>query len=206
MSNKVYIFEKDRAKAFGDLILSLPKGIGRLFLPMLGVISITLVAFAILILADTLLISKYIGTIDLSLLTTEKLALSSKELLNEINALPRQEILAINFWYLIFAIGTMIFSFLGILWIPEIVYAEKNPFKALYNSMKKIIITFSKTLGLFVYINILSIGISILNTLLMVNPISYFLVLIIYYYFLVYIVVLLFRYYEQTFIKSGTEN
>lgn len=206
MSNKVYIFEKDRAKAFGELILSLPRGIGRLFLPMLGVISITLVAFSILILADTLLISKYIGTIDLSLLTTEKLALSSQELLNEINALPRQEILAINFWYLIFAIGTMIFSFFGILWIPEIVYAEKNPFKALYNSMKKIIITFPKTLGLFVYINILSIGISILNTLLMVNPISYFLVLIIYYYFLVYIVVLLFRYYEQTFIKSGTEN
>lgn len=206
MANKIFVFEKDRAKAFKDLILSLPRGIGRLFLPMLGVIVITTIAYSILIFAITFLINKYFGPIDFSLLTTEKLALSSQELLNEINALPRQEIIAINCGYLLFALGTTILSFIGILWVPEIVYAEKNPFKALFNSVKKIIITFPKTLFLFIYINVLSLGIAILNTLLMVNPISYFLVLIIYYYFLVYIVVLLFRYYEQTFIKSGKED
>lgn len=202
MSDKIFVFEKDRAKAFGDLIMSLPRGIGRLFLPMLGVIFISVIIYSIFIYGITFLVSKYIGTIDLSLLSTDKLALSSQELLNEINALPRSQIIAINCWYLIFALGTMLFSFLGILWIPEIVYAEKNPFKALYNSIKKIIITFPKTLFLFMYINILSLVISILNTLLMINPIAYFLVLIIYYYFIVYIVVLLFRYYEQTFIKA----
>lgn len=202
MSDKIFVFEKDRAKAFGDLIMSLPRGIGRLFLPMLGVIFISVIIYSIFIYGITFLVSKYIGTIDLSLLSTDKLALSSQELLNEINALPRSQIIAINCWYLIFALGTMLFSFLGILWIPEIVYAEKNPFKALYNSIKKIIITFPKTLFLFIYINILSLVISILNTLLMINPIAYFLVLIIYYYFIVYIVVLLFRYYEQTFIKA----
>ena len=202
MSDKIFVFEKDRAKAFGDLIMSLPRGIGRLFLPMLGVIFISVIIYSIFIYGITFLVSKYIVTIDLSLLSTDKLALSSQELLNEINALPRSQIIAINCWYLIFALGTMLFSFLGILWIPEIVYAEKNPFKALYNSIKKIIITFPKTLFLFIYINILSLVISILNTLLMINPIAYFLVLIIYYYFIVYIVVLLFRYYEQTFIKA----
>ncbi len=202
MSDKIFVFEKDRAKAFGDLIMSLPRGIGRLFLPMLGVIFISVIIYSIFIYGITFLVSKYIGTIDLSLLSTDKLALSSQELLNEINALPRSQIIAINCWYLIFALGTMLLSFLGILWIPEIVYAEKNPFKALYNSIKKIIITFPKTLFLFIYINILSLVISILNTLLMINPIAYFLVLIIYYYFIVYIVVLLFRYYEQTFIKA----
>ena len=202
MSDKIFVFEKDRAKAFGDLIMSLPRGIGLLFLPMLGVIFISVIIYSIFIYGITFLVSKYIGTIDLSLLSTDKLALSSQELLNEINALPRSQIIAINCWYLIFALGTMLFSFLGILWIPEIVYAEKNPFKALYNSIKKIIITFPKTLFLFIYINILSLVISILNTLLMINPIAYFLVLIIYYYFIVYIVVLLFRYYEQTFIKA----
>lgn len=202
MSDKIFVFEKDRAKAFGDLIMSLPRGIGRLFLPMLGVIFISVIIYSIFIYGITFLVSKYIGTIDLSLLSTDKLALSSQELLNEINALPRSQIIAINCWYLIFALGTMLFSFLGILWIPEIVYAEKNPFKALYNSIKKNIITFPKTLFLFIYINILSLVISILNTLLMINPIAYFLVLIIYYYFIVYIVVLLFRYYEQTFIKA----
>ena len=58
MSNKIFVFEKDRAKAFGELILSLPIGIGRLFLPMLGVILIIIVAYSILILADTYVISK----------------------------------------------------------------------------------------------------------------------------------------------------
>ncbi len=206
MSNKIFVFEKDRAKAFKDVILSLPRGIGRLFLPMLGVTVVTTIAYSILIFVITFVINKYLGPIDLTRLTTEKLALSSQELLNEINSLPRQEIIAINCGYLLFVLGSTLFSFLGILWIPEIVYAEKNPFKALFNSIKKIIITFPKTLFLFIYINILSFLIAILNTLLMVNPISYFLVLIIYYYFLVYIVVLLFRYYEQTFIKSGKED
>lgn len=206
MADRIFVFEKDRVKAFRDLILSLPRGIGRLFLPMLGVIFITIFAYSILIYVITFLISKYIGTIDLTLLAYEKLVLSSQELLNEINALPRTQIIAINCWYFTFAIGTMILSFLGFLWIPEIVYMEKNPFKALFNSIKKTIITFPKTLFLFIYINFLSLLISILNTLLMFNPIAYFLVLIIYYYFIVYIVVLLFRYYEQTFIKAGKEN
>lgn len=206
MSDKIFVFEKDRAKAFKEVILSLPKGIGRLFLPMLGVIVITAIAYAILFFGISFIVNKYVGTIDFNLISVDKLALSSQELLNEINSLPREAIIAINCGYLLFAIGSMVLTFLGFLWIPEIVYAQANPFKALFNSVKKIIITFPKTLFLFVYINVLSFLISILNTLLMVNPISYFLVLIIYYYFLVYIVVLLFRYYEQTFIKSEKED
>ena len=45
LSKKIVIFDKDRARAFGTLILSLPKGLGKLFLPMLGVIGIYIILF-----------------------------------------------------------------------------------------------------------------------------------------------------------------
>lgn len=205
LANKVFIFDKDRAKAFWELLLSLPKGIGRLFVPFLGVVSISGVTLGFVIYIVTILVAKYIGTISLDLINSNNILISSKELMNEIIDLPRNEIIVINCWYLAVSSIITLLSYITMLWIPEIVYGEKNPFIALFYSIKKLIITFPKSLFLFIYINILMIVSSILNTLLMFNPISYFLVLLLYYYLIVYIVVLLFTYYEQTFI-NGKES
>lgn len=203
LSNKVFVFDKDRAKAFGELIMSLPKGIGKLFLPFLGVISISSIIYGLIIAGITFLVYKYIGSVNIDLLNSNNLLVSSKELFEELSQLPREEIIVINCWYMLVLAAITIVSFFFILWIPEIVYSEKNPFKALINSLKKIWLTGAKTLLLYVYINVLSFIISILSTLLMFNPISYFLVLLLYYYFIVYIVVLIFSYYEITFYKDA---
>ncbi len=206
VADRVFVFDKDRGKALIELLISLPKGIGRLFLPMLSVITIALLIYGGVTALVTFLISKYIGTVDINLINSDNLLLSSQELINEINELTTREIIVINCWYILIYLITTILSFFGILWIPEIVYCEKNPFKALVFALKKLIITFPKTLFLFIYITVLSIIISIINTVLMFNPITYFIVLLLYYYFIVYIVVLLFRYYEQTFLKNEKEN
>ena len=203
LSNKVFVFDKDRAKAFGELIMSLPKGIGKLFLPFLGVISISSIIYGIIIAGITFLVYKYIGSVNIDLLNSNNLLVSSKELFEELSQLPREEIIVINCWYMLVLATITIVSFFFILWIPEIVYSEKNPFKALINSLKKIWLTGAKSLLLYIYINALSFIISILSTLLMFNPISYFLVLLLYYYFIVYIVVLIFSYYEITFYKDA---
>lgn len=203
LSNKVFVFDKDRAKAFGELIMSLPKGIGKLFLPFLGVISISSIIYGLIIAGITFLVYKYIGSVNIDLLNSNNLLVSSKELFEELSQLPREEIIVINCWYMLVLATITIVSFFFILWIPEIVYSEKNPFKALINSLKKIWLTRAKTLLLYIYINVLSFIISIFSTLLMFNPISYFLVLLLYYYFIVYIVVLIFTYYEITFYKDA---
>lgn len=203
LSNKVFVFDKDRAKAFGELIMSLPKGIGKLFLPFLGVISISSIIYGLIIAGITFLIYKYIGSVNIDLLNSNNLLVSSKELFEELSQLPREEIIVINCWYMLVLATITIVSFFFILWIPEIVYSKKNPFKALINSLKKIWLTRAKTLLLYIYINVLSFIISIFSTLLMFNPISYFLVLLLYYYFIVYIVVLIFSYYEITFYKDA---
>lgn len=202
LANTVFVFDKDRTKAFQNLLKSLHIGIGKLFLPFLGIISVTGLTYIAILFIITLLVNKYVGTIDTNLLSTINVLLSSDELIQEINNLPTEQIMFITIWYGITYLSTLVLSFFTMLWIPEVVYCEKNPFKALIYSIKKIIHTFPKTFALFVYINVLAILISIFNTLLMFHPITYFLVLVLYYYFIVYIVVLLFSYYEQTFIKN----
>lgn len=202
LSNQVFIFDKDRAKAFWELILSLPKGIGRLFLPFLGVISLSAVVSAIAVAIITYLVTTYLGTISLDLLNSDNVMLSSKELFEEISNLSLNELITINCWYLLIICYTFMAQFLTMLWIPEIVYSERNPFKALISAFKKLLISFPKSLLLYIYINFLVLIMTVLNTLLMFNPIAYFVVLIIYYYLIVYIIVLLFTYYQQTFLKD----
>ena len=154
LSNKVFIFDKDRAKAFWELILSLPKGIGRLFLPFLGVISLSAIVSAIAVAIITYLVTTYLGTISLDLLNSDNVMLSSKELFDEISNLSLNEIITINCWYLLIICYTFMAQFLTMLWIPEIVYSERNPFKALISAFKKLLISFPKSLLLYIYINL----------------------------------------------------
>lgn len=200
LSKKIVVFDKDRAKAFGSLLLSLPKGVGRLFLPILGIILVYFCIYSFLLSGAGFVIAKYVGTIDFSeLLNSSSFFVTSQELIDEINALSNNELLIINLWNFAIIFITAFISFVTLLWIPEVVYGEKNPYKALWIAVKNVFKSFKQTFILFIYIATLVILISILNTLLMFNPFLYFIVLILYYYFLIYIVVLLFTYYEREF-------
>ena len=124
---------------------------------------------------------------------------TSNEILKEFKELAIEDLPPFVYWYAITIIGSFILNFITMLWIPEIVYNEKNAFKALFNSIKKNFQNLPNTLILYLYIAFLITFITLLSAVLMFNPFLYFIVLILYYYFLVYIVVLLFTYYEQTF-------
>lgn len=202
LSKKVFIFDKDRAKALWNLLASLPKGIGKLFLPFIGVIAIYLLIYLLMFSGIDAIISKIAGSINLDSFNFQTIMISSKELINEVNELTDDEIIIINYWYLLTIIGSSIISFITMLWIPEIVYNEKNCFKALFNSIKKVFIDFKNSIILFVYITAIVLFLTILNTILMFYPVLYFFVLLLYYYFVVYIIVLLFTYYETTYIKA----
>lgn len=201
LSRKIFVFDKDRAKALWALVLSLPKGIGRLFLPSIGVISIYILIYTLIFSGIGYIVGKFIGTIDFSELDYQSIFLFGQEFANEISELSQNELLVLQCWYIL-ALGSIaVVSFITMLWIPEIVYTEKVSFEALYYSIIKIFTHLKNSIILYLYIAFLVVLISILNTFLMFNPILYFIVLLLFYYFLVYIVVLLFSYYEQTFIK-----
>ncbi len=201
LSRKIFVFDKDRAKALWALVLSLPKGIGRLFLPSIGVISIYIIIYTLIFSGIGYLVGKFVGTIDFSELDFQSIFSFGQEFANKISELSPNELLVLKCWYILGLISLAIVSFITMLWIPEVVYTEKVSFKALYYSIIKIFTHLSNSIILYLYIAFLVVTISILNTFLMSNPILYFIVLMLFYYFLVYIVVLLFSYYEQTFIK-----
>lgn len=202
LSKKIFVFDKDRVKALTSLAISLPNGIGRLFLPMMGVISIYALIYLLIFSGISYLITHFLGSINLDFIDFQSLMLSSGNLAEEISKMSEKELMVLDYWSVASFTGILLVSFITMLWIPEIVYNEKNSFKALYNSIVKLFMNFKKSIILFVYIAFLVIMISILNTLLMFNPFLYFFVLMFYYYFLVYIVVLLFTYYDETFVKA----
>lgn len=201
LSRKIFVFDKDRAKALWALALSLPKGIGRLFLPSIGVISIYILIYTLIFSGIGYIVGKFIGTIDFSELDYQSIFLFGQEFANKISELSQNELLVLQCWYILALVSIAVVSFITMLWIPEIVYTEKVSFEALYYSIIKIFTHLKNSIILYLYIAFLVVLISILNTFLMFNPILYFIVLLLFYYFLVYIVVLLFSYYEQTFIK-----
>ena len=202
LSKKVFVFDKDRAKALAKLIMTLPNGIGRLFLPILGAISTYILIYLLFFTSIGLLINNVVGTIDFSSIDYRTLFVSTGELFEEIKLFSQEELKIINYWYILLSTCGTIITFLTMLWIPEIVYAEKNSYKALAYSLKKLFKSFKTSLLLFICIYFLLLAITILSILLMFNPFLYFFVLMIYYYFLVYIVVLLFTYYENKFINN----
>lgn len=170
MSKRIYVFDEDRTNALLEVIASLSKGFGRLFLPIIGMLALCIIIYSL-----TFSIIAY---------------------------LPQLPILEDYTIYLLILIFIII-SFSTILWLPEIVYHERNALFALYNSVLKTYTYFKQTLFLYITILLIFIGISLSYYLIFLHPILSFFVLIIFYYILVYIVVLLFTYYERTFITDN---
>lgn len=202
LTNKVFVFDKDRAKEMCQLIKKLPNGIGRYFLPILFICTTLIALYTIVFAIINYFVTKYIGPINLSTLGITYNFILTDENFNEIMGLPEQEFVAFNCWYILLGIVSLIFSFLGMLWIPEVIYIQRNPIKAFISSLKKVFGNIQNYILLYSYIVILYILACFANTILMLNPFSYVLVLIISYYFIIYVVVLLFSYYERFFISE----
>ncbi len=102
-------------------------------------------------------------------------------------------------WLIFFYITT----FFTVLWIPEIVYNEKNALYALCNSIIKLFTHFKESFILYIFIlAISSVIITLLFKYIFVHPIISFALMLVAYYVILYIVVLLFTYYEKQFLKS----
>lgn len=178
LSDRMFVYEQDRIEALKKLILSLPNGVGKLFLSFLGFIVISM-------LSTVLVYHILIGVIPVDKL--QNLA----------------DFLFFNNYVtsLLFIISSVL-SFFGMLWIPEMIYNERNPIKSLRNSLIKTFKTFPKTLLLYIYIYLIYFVNVFCIQYLTNYPLVVFGLLILYYYFLLYIVILVFTYYEQTFIKQ----
>lgn len=203
LSNKVIIFDSERTKELLNLFKQLPRGVGKLFFPMFGVLIFISIIYAVFFIIVNHFTANYLAPVNITTLGISCSFMSTNEIWNEIMELSNSQLIALNFWYIITFIFSIIFAFLGLLWVPEIVYGEKNPFKALIYAVQKVFINFKGHTLLFSFILLLYFMTSLADVLLMIYPACYFIVLLISYYFILYVVVLLFTYYERIFIKGA---
>lgn len=178
LNGRTFVYENDRINALKDLMLSLPKGVGRLFGSFLGFVTISMFVTVIF----------YYMTVDFIPPAKLQIVADYLYLPNYIAAL-------------LFLISSVL-SFFGMLWIPEIVYCEKNAFLALKNSLIKTFKTFPRTLALYLFVYLINFVTHYSIQFFSTNPYVVFLLLVLYYYSILFIVILVFRYYEQYFLKN----
>ena len=199
LSKQFFVIDADRAKATFNILKKMPSGIGKYFLSFLGML---LFAFTIVSILGFLVFKLgmlLIGNLNLDPNQLKTVMSSTADMKAFLDSLSFEQLIKLNNWNLLFLGTTSIITFLFMLWIPEIIWQTKNPFLALFRSIKKIFKRFWKSLKLYIFISVLNFIVSFISTFALTNPIFYFIMLVVYFYFLVYIVVLLFTYYDKEF-------
>ncbi len=167
-------------------------------------------SIAFLILGDIVLVSIYylglnligdIGINSAQFISATEAPVAMQALLD---SMTKTQLMKLNCWYFLIMISLQIFSLLTMFWPIEILYSTKNPIKALFYAVKRVILK-PQSILLFILISILNVVMMIMNYVSMFNPISYFVMTLVYFYFIVYIFVLLFLYYEEK-IKGNSNS
>lgn len=207
-SKKDFILDEDKAHESLKLIQALPIGIGKYFLKYVGV-CVMFLGMAMILASITYSITiPFIQQMNFSIEQMSTAINSAQEAANFISTMPTDKMLILFKLNMILLGITSLFSFLLMLWMPEIIYTDRNPLIALFTSIKKLFIKFWKSIGLFVYITMCQFVISYLSTFALLHPLAYMIMMIIYFYFIVYVVVLIFSYYDKEFNNNDeqTEN
>ena len=210
-SSKDFIMDRDKKNESLKLIKSLPKGVGKFFLHYVTV-SVLFVAIALIMVylikvmsypyvrsINDILISYGLSVDTLSDVQTGLDGLSPDKVMSIFNQML---IPGIKLAAVVFAVPA-IFSFLLMLWMPEIIYTHRNPFAAVFTSIKKLFKNFWKSVKLYIYITVIQMLISVIGPFSLLNVFMYMLMMIIYFYFIVYVVVLVFMYYESICLPKG---
>lgn len=201
LSKETFVLESDKAKATFDLIKVLPAGIGKYFWSFLGMIFLAIIIVASLCALVFKLGMFFIGSLDLDPSVVREFLSSASGMKTFLDSLTFEQLIKLNNWNLLILSSTSLVSFLFMLWIPEIVYAKRNPFVAIFTSIRKIFKKPWKAVKLFIFTSLLNFILSFINTFSIINTVLYFVMMLVYFYFLVYLVVLLFLYYDREFVE-----
>ena len=200
---KDFILDKDKASESLKLIQALPVGVGKHFLTFVGVAFVFALLLALLLFVMYKVSIPFIKDINFSFSQMGTVLNSPQEMANFLNNLSPEQLIALFNLNIILMVITSLFSFLIMLWIPEIIYRSINPVLALFTSIKKIFVKFWKSIVLFLYVSLVNFFISFFSTFAFTHPIVYMVMMILYFYFIVYVIVLIFLYYDREFASEG---
>ena len=213
-AKKDFIFDKDKASESVRLIRAIPRGIGHFFLSFVQA-SVLFIAFLLgLGIVIKFATQPFVSDINTILASFGINVSSTDEMSAVLNNFPPDKILelfnsiALPSLKLLIVIITVptIFSFISMLWIPEIIYTKRNAIVALFTSIKKVFARFWKSILLYIYVLIIQCIVSVLSAYSLINPFLYLVAMVVYFYFLVYVVVLIFSYYDREFTKPKAQQ
>ncbi len=190
--NDVYSAEFDSFKLLNEF----PSGIAEYIKSFLGFSLLYLLIADITFYSIYTIGMKFIGGIGISITQFMEASESSQAMTLLLDSLTKEQLLKINYWYLLVISSIQIFSLFTMFWPIEILYSTKNPIIAFLCSIKRIF-TRPQIILLFIAINILNFILTILNYFSMFNPITYFIMTLVIFCFIMYVFVLLFLYYEE---------
>ncbi|GEM_PF-5732873 len=128
---------------------------------------------------------------------------------NQVGALTQsispQQQQYLRYWCRLFLFTTQAFTFLIMLWIPEVMYARKNIFTAFFTSIKKIFSDFPRALCVYLTTMFLNYMLALFIVLFSRFSIISFLLNIVSLYLLVYVFYAIFIYYKTMFIENTRE-
>lgn len=196
---------EEKAKSSIKLFREIPVGIGEFFLSFVSGLVLYFIFFLMVAFLFYLLGMHFIGKIDINIMDLKVALSSSAALKSFILGLPKEQLVRVNAWYMLFFALSVLFSFMTMFWPMEIIINTKNPLKAFFNSIRFIFKTFLASAIIFVYVNLINFSVSFIINMMIMIPIkipfiSFILSLssmILYFYFFVYVVVLVFLYYDS---------
>ena len=188
-----------------SLLPEFTAGVGEYFIPITGFMFNIFIISMVLIIGAILLGKKFIGSAGISSAELVNAMANVETMKSFASSLSDEQLLKINQWNILL-FSTMIFNyFIFIFYAPAMFFKRKNPFIALWLSIKDIFSAkFFKNVGLFFMIFVTYLLLSALNALFGSNIIAHFILTLINFYYATYIVVFVFNYYYSNYAKIGS--
>ncbi len=182
-------------------------GVGEYFLPVLGSAFVFLVVNIAILILTYYAGMRFIGDIGVSSSALSNAMANQEALKTFLTSLSVDQLLKLNMWNILVLSTASMSYFFFMFYFPTLFFESKNPFKALWISIKN---TFSKkilsNIGVYLIIFVLNFFISILSALFSANTIMNFVMSLVNFYFICGVAIGIFYYYNRTFVNSHLGN
>lgn len=184
------------------IIKEFASGVGEYFLPSLGLLLNVLLITLLIMYLSFFVGMQTIGDVGISADAFAKAFETTEALKVFLASLTTEQLMKLNQWNVLIMSSLSFSYFLVLLYLPALFYKKKNPFMALFVSLKDL---FSKkilkTFGLYFMIFSINAFISILSALFIGNVVMHFIVTLLNFYYITIVSVGVFYYYYKNFVE-----
>ena len=188
-----------------QLIAEFPSGVGEYFLPALGMIIEVIIVSSLIMLAIVFIGKKIIGSMGVSYTDFVQATASVETMKAFVESLSQDQLDKIKNWNLLMFCGMLLNYFILMFYPAALFFKKKNPFMAFFVALKDTFgYRFFKNAGLFLFIFILYMLISMSMLFMGKNIFLHFIITLVNFYYATFVGVLLFNYYYSNFVKVGS--